>query len=74
LSARGRDYVKSEYPPGAGGAIYEEDAACVVRKSHETPALLKLYSASEFLTDGPCSHLSHKLQHTHYAALRKCIG
>ena len=72
MSAQGRDYVKSEYPPGAGGAIYEKDAACEVRKSHETPALLELYS--EFLTDGPCGHLSHKLQHTHYAALRTCIG
>jgi iron-only hydrogenase group A len=53
-------------------AIYEEDAACEVRKSHENPAVLKLYS--EFLTDGPCGHLSHKLLHTHYTARGKFIG
>jgi NADH-quinone oxidoreductase subunit G/[NiFe] hydrogenase diaphorase moiety small subunit len=53
-------------------AIYEEDAACEVRKSHENPAVLKLYS--EFLTDGPCGHLSHKLLHTHYTARGKYIG
>ena len=50
----------------------EEDAACEVRKSHENPAVLKLYS--EFLTDGPCGHLSHKLLHTHYTARGKHIG
>jgi len=53
-------------------AIYEEDAACEVRKSHENPAVLKLYA--EFLTDGPCGHLSHKLLHTHYTARGKFIG
>jgi NADH-quinone oxidoreductase subunit G/[NiFe] hydrogenase diaphorase moiety small subunit len=53
-------------------AIYEEDAACEVRKSHENPAVLKLYS--EFLTDGPCGHLSHTLLHTHYTARGKFIG
>jgi iron-only hydrogenase group A len=53
-------------------AIYEEDAACEIRKSHENPAVLKLYS--EFLTDGPCGHVSHKLLHTHYTARGKFIG
>jgi NADH-quinone oxidoreductase subunit G/[NiFe] hydrogenase diaphorase moiety small subunit len=53
-------------------AIYEEDAECAVRKSHENPAVLKLYG--EFLTDGPCGHLSHKLLHTHYTARGKHIG
>ncbi len=53
-------------------AIYEEDAECAVRKSHENPAVLKLYS--EFFTDGPCSHLSHELLHTHYTARGKHIG
>jgi iron-only hydrogenase group A len=52
-------------------AIYEEDAACEVRKSHENPAVLKLYS--EFLTDGPCGHLSHQLLHTHYTVRGKFI-
>lgn len=53
-------------------AIYAEDAACEVRKSHENPALLRLYR--EFLTDGPCGHLSHQLLHTHYTARGKFIG
>ena len=53
-------------------AIYEEDAACEVRKSHENPAVLKLYH--EFFTEGPCGHLSHKLLHTHYTARGKFIG
>jgi NADH-quinone oxidoreductase subunit G/[NiFe] hydrogenase diaphorase moiety small subunit len=52
-------------------AIYEEDAACEVRKSHENPAVLKLYG--EFLTDGPCGRLSHQLLHTHYTARGKFI-
>ncbi len=53
-------------------AIYSEDAASEVRKSHENPAVLRLYS--EFLTDGPCGHLSHQLLHTHYTARGKFIG
>ena len=53
-------------------AIYEEDADCAVRKSHENPAVLKLYG--EFFTDGPCGHLSHKLLHTHYTARGKHFG
>ena len=47
-------------------AIYSEDRAYKVRKSHENPAVLDLYA--RFLTDGPCGHLSHKLLHTHYTA------
>jgi iron-only hydrogenase group A len=53
-------------------AIYEEDAECAVRKSHENPAVLRLYS--DFFTEGPCGHLSHKLLHTHYTARGKHIG
>jgi NADH-quinone oxidoreductase subunit G/[NiFe] hydrogenase diaphorase moiety small subunit len=53
-------------------AIYAEDAAYEVRKSHENPAVAKLYT--EYFTDGPCSELSHKLLHTHYTARGKFIG
>ena len=53
-------------------AIYDEDTAAAVRKSHENPAVLRLYS--EFLTDGPCGHLSHKLLHTHYTPRGKFIS
>ncbi|MCD6327463.1 iron hydrogenase small subunit [bacterium] len=57
-------------------AIYAEDAAYgdagKARKSHENPAVLRLYS--EFLTNGPCGHKSHHLLHTHYTARGKYIG
>ena len=52
-------------------AIYAEDAAYVVRKSHENPDVLTIYK--EFLTDGPCGHKSHKLLHTHYTLRGKYI-
>jgi NADH-quinone oxidoreductase subunit G/[NiFe] hydrogenase diaphorase moiety small subunit len=45
-------------------AIYAEDAAYEVRKSHENPDVLRIYT--EYLTEGPCGHKSHKLLHTHY--------
>ncbi|MDK2980035.1 MAG: hypothetical protein PWQ55_382 [Chloroflexota bacterium] len=45
-------------------AIYAEDDAYTVRKSHENPAIIQLYN--DFLTDGPCGHLSHQLLHTSY--------
>jgi NADH-quinone oxidoreductase subunit G/[NiFe] hydrogenase diaphorase moiety small subunit len=47
-------------------AIYSEDSAYAVRKSHENPAVLKLYH--EFLIDGPCGHHSHELLHTGYTS------
>jgi len=53
-------------------AIYAEDSNYEVRKSHENPALLRLYG--EFLKDGPCGHKSHQLLHTHYVARGKYIG
>lgn len=53
-------------------AIYSEDSSYEIRKSHENPAVLKLYS--EFLKDGPCGHLSHKLLHTHYTPRGKFIS
>ena len=52
-------------------AIYSEDASYEIRKSHENPAIVKIYN--EFLTDGPCSHLSHKLLHTGYTPRGKYI-
>ena len=52
-------------------AIYAEDEAYAVRKSHENAAVLKIYN--EFLTDGPCGHKSHKLLHTSYTARGRYI-
>jgi NADH-quinone oxidoreductase subunit G/[NiFe] hydrogenase diaphorase moiety small subunit len=45
-------------------AIYAEDEALPLRKSHENPVVKKIYE--EFLTEGPCGHKSHKLLHTKY--------
>jgi NADP-reducing hydrogenase subunit HndD len=44
-------------------AIYREDAGKAIRKSHENPYILKLYT--EFLGK-PCGELSHHLLHTKY--------
>ena len=44
-------------------AIYAEDEAKVLRKSHKNPYIIKLYK--EYLGE-PNGHLSHKLLHTHY--------
>jgi NADH-quinone oxidoreductase subunit G/[NiFe] hydrogenase diaphorase moiety small subunit len=52
-------------------AIYSEDATYQIRKSHENPAVAKLYA--EFLTDGPCGKQSHSLLHTRYAPRGKYI-
>jgi iron-only hydrogenase group A len=53
-------------------AIYGEDMASTIRKSHVNPAVWKVYE--EFLTDGPCGHKSHELLHTTYTARGKYIG
>ncbi len=44
-------------------ALYDEDEAKTLRKSHENPDLMALYA--EFLGE-PCGHLSHHLLHTTY--------
>jgi NADH-quinone oxidoreductase subunit G/[NiFe] hydrogenase diaphorase moiety small subunit len=53
-------------------AIYSEDAAYNVRKSHENPAILEIYQ--RFLTDGPGGAVSHNLLHTHYTQRGKYIA
>jgi NADH-quinone oxidoreductase subunit G/[NiFe] hydrogenase diaphorase moiety small subunit len=52
-------------------ALYSEDSSYSVRKSHENPAVLRLYH--NFLTEGPCGHLSHRLLHTSYTPRGKYI-
>jgi NADP-reducing hydrogenase subunit HndD len=44
-------------------ALYSADAAMTIRKSHENPAIKKLYE--EFLIE-PLGEKSHHLLHTHY--------
>ena len=46
-------------------ALYEEDLALPVRKSHENKVVQKIYD--EFLGK-PGSHKAHELLHTHYVA------
>jgi len=53
-------------------AIYEEDGSLPIRKSHENPHIKYIYE--KFLTEGPCSKLSHKLLHTHYTKRGKFIS
>ena len=53
-------------------AIYDEDAALGLRKSHENTHVLRMYE--EFLTEGPCGHTAHKLLHTHYTNRGKFIS
>ena len=53
-------------------AIYAEDEGLPYRKSHENPIIKQIYK--EFLIDGPCGHLSHKLLHTAYTSRGKWIG
>lgn len=53
-------------------AIYQLDADYAVRKSHENPIVLQLYQ--EFLTDGPCGHISHHHLHTSYTPRGKYMS
>jgi len=53
-------------------AIYDEDKSLPVRKSHENRHVVEIYD--EFLKDGPCGHISHKLLHTHYVKRGKYIA
>ncbi|MFC1566784.1 NADH-dependent [FeFe] hydrogenase, group A6 [bacterium] len=52
-------------------AIYAEDEGLPLRKSHENPIVAEIYK--EFLTEGPCGKLSHKLLHTKYTKRGKKI-
>ncbi len=45
-------------------ALYDQDRAMPLRKSHDNPVVQKCYE--EFLTDGPGGHKAHELLHTTY--------
>ncbi len=53
-------------------AIYAEEESLPIRKSHENPHVKYIYE--NFLTEGPCGKLSHKLLHTHYIKRGKYIS
>ena len=50
-------------------ALYDQDAASVLRKSHESPVVKALYS--EWYTDGFGGHKAHHDLHTSYVARDK---
>jgi NADP-reducing hydrogenase subunit HndD len=49
-------------------ALYDEDVACTIRKSHENPIVKKIYA--DFL-EKPGSHTAHHILHTSYVARKK---
>ena len=49
-------------------ALYSEDEASAIRKSHENPYVQALYK--EYFGE-PCSHKAHELLHTHYTKRSK---
>jgi NADP-reducing hydrogenase subunit HndD len=49
-------------------AIYDEDRALPVRKSHENESVKKVYA--EYLGE-PNSHKAHELLHTHYTPRKR---
>lgn len=52
-------------------ALYNEDAAKPLRKSHENPAIQQLYK--EYLGE-PCGPKAHKLLHTHYFDRKEVVN
>lgn len=65
VSGPQRMNLKEDYRALRAKAIYEEDAQMSLRKSHENPAVKKLYE--EYLGK-PLGEKSHHLLHTHYQA------
>lgn len=70
IDGGGQPYVHGDYNvlTKRANALYEEDRNKPLRKSHENPAIIKLYE--EFLGK-PNSEKAHKLLHTHYTC-REC--
>ncbi|MFA9377882.1 MAG: NADH-dependent [FeFe] hydrogenase, group A6 [Lachnotalea sp.] len=67
IGGGGQPYLHGDYDilKKRANAIYEEDRNKPIRKSHENPAIIKLYD--EFL-EKPNSDIAHKLLHTQYFA------
>lgn len=57
------DIDRDEAYARRGDALYRHDEELPLRKSHENPAVKKLYD--DFL-EHPCGHISHHLLHTEY--------
>jgi NADP-reducing hydrogenase subunit HndD len=63
VSANVRNFT--DYREKRASALYNNDKAKTIRKSHENPAIIELYS--NFLGE-PGSHKSHHLLHTSYVS------
>ena len=75
VNGGGQSYINAairnsgyDYLSARARALYDEDNAMPVRKSHKNSQIQKLYA--EFLGK-PNSELSHKLLHTHYHSKEK---
>lgn len=70
IGGGGQPYIKGDTDilKARSKAIYAEDEGKALRKSHENPAIKKLYE--EFLGK-PNSEKSHELLHTHYKKRQK---
>ncbi|MBQ3038037.1 MAG: iron hydrogenase small subunit [Clostridia bacterium] len=66
VDAKTREYV--DVKAERAKALYSEDEASTLRKSHENPYVQALYK--EYFGE-PCSHKAHELLHTHYTARKK---
>lgn len=66
IDGGGQPYIHGDFSilEKRSNSIYEEDRSKAIRKSHENPAIIKLYD--EFL-DKPNSPIAHELLHTHYS-------
>jgi NADP-reducing hydrogenase subunit HndD len=71
VSAPERMKLSEDYRKLRANAIYAEDRGMKLRKSHENPAVNKLYE--EYLIK-PLGHKSHHLLHTHYQTRPKYIA
>ena len=67
INGGGQPYLHGHYEnlEKRANALYTEDRNKTIRKSHENPAIMKLYE--EFL-DQPGSEIAHELLHTHYSS------
>lgn len=66
------DFVRmtEDYLQKRANALYEEDEAKVIRKSHENPMIKKIYD--DYFGE-PNSHKAHSILHTHYQERPKYI-
>lgn len=71
VSGPDRMKLPADYRKLRAMAIYDEDKSMSIRKSHENPAIVKIYE--DYLLK-PLGEKSHHLLHTHYQARPKYIA